>query len=47
MEVGDLAGVETVKADLEQNMVMVRFDEPATEESIKALLAEIDYPVAA
>ena len=47
MEVGDLAGVEAVKADLEQNMVMVRFDEPATEEGIKALLAEIDYPVAA
>jgi len=45
-EVSDLAGVKSVKADAGSKAVEVVFDAPATEEKIKRLLAEIDYPVA-
>lgn len=45
MEVGELQGVQTVKADLDTKKVQVTFDAPASEEKIKTLLAEIDYPV--
>ena len=45
MEVGELQGVQTVKADLDTKKVEVTFDAPANEEKIKALLAEIEYPV--
>ena len=44
MEVRELDGVRTVKADLAQKRVEVAFEPPATEEKIKALLAEINYP---
>lgn len=43
-ELGELQGVQLVKADLETKMVDITFDLPASEESIKALLAEINYP---
>ena len=46
MEVSELEGVQTVKADQESKMVEIIFDTPASEESIKALMAEINYPVA-
>jgi len=46
MEVGELAGVQAVKADLTTKRVQITFDEPASEEKIKALLAEINYPAA-
>ena len=46
VEVADLEGVHTVKADQESQVVEITFDNPATEERIKALLAEINYPVA-
>ncbi|HQE99774.1 MAG TPA: cation transporter, partial [Anaerolineae bacterium] len=39
-------GVRAVKADLGTKSVEITFDAPATEEAIKALLAEINYPVA-
>ncbi len=45
MEVGELQGVQAVKADLDTKEVQITFDAPASEENIKALLAEIDYPV--
>ena len=45
MEVGDLQGVQVVKADLDTKKVQITFDTPASEEKIKALLAEIEYPV--
>jgi len=45
MEVGELQGVQTVKADQDTKKVQITFDVPASEEKIKALLAEIDYPV--
>jgi len=44
MEVGELQGVQTVKADLNTKKVQITFDTPASEQSIKALLSEIDYP---
>jgi len=46
-EVADLAGVKSVKADAAAKKVEIVFDTPASEEKIKALLAEINYPVAA
>ena len=46
-EVSDLKGVKSVKADLPTKKVEIVFEPPASEEQIKALLAEINYPVAA
>ena len=46
-EVADLAGVKSVKADQGSKLVEIIFDAPATEEKIKSLLSEINYPVAA
>ncbi|KAF0108845.1 MAG: heavy metal binding protein [Anaerolineaceae bacterium] len=46
-EVSDLAGVKSVKADAASKMVEIIFDAPADETKIKALMAEINYPVAA
>jgi copper chaperone len=45
MEVGELPGVQIVKANLDSKKVQITFDTPASEEKIKALLAEIEYPV--
>jgi len=45
MEVGELQGVQSVKADEATRKVVITFDAPADETKIKALLAEIDYPV--
>ncbi len=47
MEVGELQGVKSVKADVNTKDVVITFEAPASEEKIKALLAEIEYPVAA
>jgi copper chaperone CopZ len=46
-EVADLFGVQSVKADAATKKVDIIFGDPASEEKIKALLAEINYPVAA
>jgi copper chaperone CopZ len=43
--VGALQGVQSVKADEATKKVVITFDTPADETQIKALLAEIDYPV--
>ena len=45
MEVGELQGVQSVNADQTSKKVVITFDAPADEAKIKALLAEIDYPV--
>ena len=45
MEVGELQGVQSVKADQATKKVVIAFDAPADEAKIKSLLAEIDYPV--
>ena len=46
MEVGELQGVKSVKADLDTKKVEIAFDIPASEEKIKSLLQEIEYPAA-
>ena len=46
-EIADLKGVQSVKADAATKKVDIVFDTPASEEQIKALLAEINYPVTA
>ncbi len=46
-EVADLAGVQSVQADAASKKVTVTYDAPATEDEIKGLLAEINYPGAA
>lgn len=43
-EVSELQGVQSVKAEIETKKVAITFDVPASEEKIKALLAEINYP---
>ncbi len=47
MEVSDLDGVTSVMADQEARTATITFAPPATEQSIQALLAEINYPVTA
>jgi len=45
-EVGEMAGVESVTASAKTKMVEITFDAPADEDAIKALMAEINYPIA-
>lgn len=45
-ELGELEGVSNVKADADTKSVTVTWDAPASEDGIKALLAEINYPAA-
>ena len=44
MEVGDLEGVQSVKASNETKEVEVVFEPPATEDQIVSLMKEINYP---
>ncbi len=46
MEVSEVEGVQAVKAFEDSREVEITFDAPATEDGIKALMAEINYPVA-
>lgn len=46
MEVGDIEGVQRVSADQESRRVTIEWKEPATWESISALMTEINYPPA-
>jgi copper chaperone len=43
-EVSELAGVSSVKADVNTRTAIIVYDPPADEEIIKSLLAEINYP---
>lgn len=43
-EVSELAGVNSVDANLETKKATITFEDPATEDRIKALLASINYP---
>ncbi len=45
-EVSELEGVKSVVANQESKTATITFEAPASEEKIKALLAEINYPVA-
>lgn len=44
-EVGELQGIQSVKAEQETKLVTIGYDSPATKEQIEALMAEIGYPV--
>ncbi len=46
MELSDLDGVKSVEGDQAAKTVTVEYDAPATEETIKSLLKEINYPAA-
>jgi len=45
VEVSELVGVNEVVADADNKQATITFDPPATEEQIKSLLEEINYPV--
>lgn len=44
LELAELAGVSAVRADQATKQVVVTYDDPATDEKIRRLLAEIEYP---
>ena len=46
MEVGELAGVSSVSADVDSKQVTVEWGDPADWAQIEALLTEIDFPPA-
>jgi len=45
-EVSDLEGVKSVVADFIAKQATITFEPPATEDKIKSVLADINYPVA-
>ncbi|MBN2257008.1 MAG: heavy-metal-associated domain-containing protein [Anaerolineaceae bacterium] len=45
-ELSDLEGVKKVTASLENKSVLIEFGPPTTQEILKEVLAEINYPVA-
>ena len=45
-EVGEMPGVSSVNAAADDKQATVSFAPPASEEAIRALLAEINYPAA-
>ncbi len=45
-EVSELAGIQSVRADAATKKVEIVFEAPADEVKIKALMAEINYPIA-
>jgi copper chaperone len=46
LELRELPGVTEVRPDLANKQVTVSYEEPASDEKIRALLAEIEYPAA-
>ena len=44
MELGDLAGVQNVKAEEQSKQVTVTWADPASWEQVQTLLQEINYP---
>ncbi|MFL7791152.1 MAG: heavy-metal-associated domain-containing protein [Anaerolineae bacterium] len=45
-ELSDLKGVSSIEGDADAKTITVAWDAPASEDGIKALLAEINYPAA-
>jgi len=43
-EVSDIDGVTSVEADVTLKQAIISFEPPASEEEIKTLLADINYP---
>jgi copper chaperone CopZ len=44
-ELSEVEGVQSVEADAATKKVTVAFEDPATQEQMESLLAEINYPV--
>ena len=44
-EVSEIPGVQAVEADAATKVAIITFEPPASEEMIKNLLVEIEYPV--
>ena len=44
-ELGELDGVKSVEADASTKEVVVQYEDPASQQGIEELLAEINYPV--
>ena len=44
MEIGELSGVSKVLADIDTKQVTVEWDAPASWETIRATLTEINFP---
>lgn len=44
-EIGDLQGVQSVKADAASKQVTIQFNAPASTDEIEKTMAEINYPV--
>ena len=47
MELNDIAGVNSVNADIDSKQVVVEWGDPATWTQIEAMMVEINYPPAA
>jgi copper chaperone len=45
-ELSELEGVKVVETDQASKQATITYESPATEDGIKALLAEINYPAA-
>lgn len=46
MEIGEIPGVKSVAADVATKEVTVEWESPATWDTIKSVLTEINYPPA-
>ena len=46
MEVGELSGVSSVKADVDSKEVVVEWTDPANWDQIQSLMEEINFPPA-
>jgi copper chaperone CopZ len=44
-EIREIAGVKTVQGSVDEKKVTIQFESPATEETLKKALSEINYPV--
>jgi copper chaperone len=44
MELNSLIGIKSTEVDVPLKVVTIHFDEPASEEGIRKLLVEINYP---
>lgn len=47
MEIGELEGVKTVKAEMETRTVTIEYQDPASEQLLLDTMSEINYPVQA
>ena len=45
MELSEMQGVVSVKADADTKTAVIEFQDPASEDQLKDLLQEINYPV--